>query len=51
MDSGSGMFKIEKLSESNFHVCKQKIELILAFHEIENHIIDSAERPIDPTEQ
>lgn len=42
MESGAGMFKIEKLSESNFHVWKQKVELILAFRELDDHIGDSA---------
>ena len=50
MESGSGMFKIEKLSESNFHVWKQKVELILAFRELDDHISDSAPAtlPNDP---
>ena len=39
------MFKIEKLSESNFHVWKQKVELILAFRELEDHISDSVSSP------
>ena len=44
------MFKIEKLTESNFHVWKQKVELILAFREIDEHIDDSAARPTAQTE-
>lgn len=34
------MFKIEKLSDSNFHVWKQKVQLILSFRELEDHITD-----------
>ena len=45
MDSGGGIPKIEKLSESNFHVWKQKVELILAFKELNLHIGDSAGKP------
>lgn len=37
----SGGFKIEKLSESNFHIWKQKIELVLAFREPSDHLEDS----------
>jgi transposase InsO family protein len=39
------MFKIEKLSESNFHVWKQKVELILAFRELDDHIGEHARSP------
>ena len=39
------MFKIEKLSESNFHVWKQKVELILQFKELGAHIEDSEKQP------
>ena len=39
MEGSSGMFKIEKLTESNYHVWRQKIELILAFREID-HLIE-----------
>ena len=35
------MFKIEKLSDSNYHVWKQKVELVLAFRELEDHIVES----------
>lgn len=41
--TGSGMFKIDKLSESNFHVWKQKIQLILVFKELDTHIEDFSE--------
>ena len=45
MEGSSGMFKIEKLSESNFHVWKQKVELVLAFRELDDHISDSVSAP------
>ena len=49
MEGSSGLFKIEKLSESNYHVWKQKVELILAFRELDDHISDSASPPsVDP---
>lgn len=41
-----GGFKIEKLGDSNFHVWKQKVELVLAFRELDDVVTD--ERP--PTE-
>jgi len=50
MDSSGGMFKIEKLSESNFHVWKHKVELIFAFRELDSHIDDSTRRPTDSAE-
>lgn len=37
MDS-SGIFKIKKLSESNFHIWKQKIELVLPFRKLSDHM-------------
>ena len=40
------MFKIEKLRESNFHVWKQKVELILAFRKLDDHIRDSVSIPL-----
>ena len=45
MDSGGGIPKIDKLSESNFHVRKQKVELILVFNELNLHIAESATKP------
>ena len=41
--SGAGVFKIEKLGESNYHVWKQKVELLLAFRELGNHISVNAQ--------
>lgn len=38
MDGSSSGFKIEKLSDSNYHVWKQKIELVLAFRELSDHL-------------
>ena len=37
---GLGGFKIEKLGDDNFHVWKQKVELVLAFRELEDHITE-----------
>ena len=37
---GFGGFKIEKLGDDNFHVWKQKVELVLAFRELEDHITE-----------
>lgn len=39
------MNKIEKLSESSFHVWKQKVELIITFRELEEHIGASSQLP------
>lgn len=36
----SGSFKIENFLESNFHVWKHIIELVLAFQELSNHLED-----------
>eukprot|EP00737_Agarophyton_chilense_P003002 gb/GEZJ01003471.1/.p1 GENE.gb/GEZJ01003471.1/~~gb/GEZJ01003471.1/.p1 ORF type:complete len:730 (-),score=111.20 gb/GEZJ01003471.1/:63-2252(-) len=47
MDSFSGV-KIEKLVEDNFHVWKQKIELLLALKDLDGHL-DSV-RPTDEDE-
>lgn len=44
---GGGAFKIEKLGESNYHVWKRKVELLLAFRELEDHISE-CELPADP---
>ena len=37
---GLGGFKIEKLGDSNFHVWKQKVELVLAFRELDDLITE-----------
>ena len=37
---GLGGFKIEKLGDNNFHVWKQKVELVLAFRELEDFITE-----------
>lgn len=34
----SGSFKIGIISESNFHVRKQKLRLVLAFRELSDHL-------------
>ena len=47
MDGLSG-FKIEKLRDSNFHVWKQRVELLLAFRELDGVITKSA--PSDEVE-
>ena len=44
MESGSGGgIKIDKLMESNFHSWKQKVELVLAFRDVEDAISDAVE--------
>ena len=43
-----GNFKIDKLVDSNFHVWKQKVELVLGDREVTEHILDSA-APEDPS--
>ena len=50
MGSGAGGYpkhrkNIEKLSESNFHVWKQNVEIVLAFNELNLHIGDSGAKP------
>ena len=47
MDGSSRMFNIDKLSDSNFHVWKQKVHLILAFKELEDNIADPPAGPQD----
>lgn len=37
-------FKIEKFSESNFHIRKQKFELVFAFRELSYHLEDCSPR-------
>lgn len=49
MDSNSGGFKIDKSEESGYHVWKRKIQLILAFRELERHLDDTAP-PVDHCE-
>ena len=44
---GLGGLKIEKLGENNFHVWKQKVELVLAFRELDDHITEE-DPPTDP---
>ena len=40
-DQGGGSVRIEKLTDSNFHIWKQKIQLLLALKDVELHIIES----------
>jgi hypothetical protein len=42
MDQGGsfGGFKIEKLTASNYHTWKQKIELVLAFRELDEVVFN-----------
>lgn len=48
---GGGSFKIEKLGESNFHVWKQKVELVLSFRELDIHIRKDAQEPTENDEK
>lgn len=45
MDLTSGSMKLEKLNENNYHAWKQKIMYLLAFKDLEGHILE------DPPEQ
>ena len=47
MESFSGV-KIEKLGEDNFHVWKQKVELLLALKDLDEHL--ESTRPTDGEE-
>lgn len=38
MDGNNSGFNTEKLTDSNYHVWKQKIELVLAFRERSDHL-------------
>ena len=40
-----GMFKIEKLNDSNFHYWKQQVEYALALKELSDYIIPTSDRP------
>ena len=37
---GCGAFKMEKLGDGSVHLWKQKVELVLAFRELEDHITE-----------
>ena len=42
MDDSTGSVKIEKLTDSNFYVWKQRIQLLLALRDVDQHITDDA---------
>ena len=44
MDDQLGWFKVVKLSDDNFHTWKQRIELVLAYRQLDEHI---ANDPLD----
>ena len=44
MDVGSSSIRVEKLNEHNFHAWKQKIQLLLAFKELDELIEDDPPR-------
>ena len=46
---GKDNFKIDKLVDSNFHVWKQKVELVLGDRGVTDHILDTS-TPDDPLE-
>lgn len=46
MDSLGG-FKVEKLGDENFHIWRQKVELLLAFRELDDFISEE-HIPTDP---
>ena len=48
MDSESPNVKIDKLSNTNFHVWKYKIELTLAFRDLDEVIEDDIPESHDP---
>ena len=49
MDESSGSVRIEKLNDSNFHAWKRKIQLLLAYRDLEDYIHD--DRPMDEVSQ
>ena len=40
-----GMFKVEKLNDSNFHYWKQQVEYALALKELSDYILPTSDRP------
>lgn len=48
MEAG-GSFKMEKLQKSNFHVLKQKVDVVLAFRGLDDRISDP-QAPLGPNE-
>lgn len=42
---GLSSLKIDKLRDNNFHVWKQKIELVLSFRDLSDHIVEGAAAP------
>ena len=49
MDESQGSVRIEKLNDSNFHSWKRKIQLLLAYRDLEDYIHD--DRPLDEESQ
>ena len=49
MDESSSSVRIEKLNDSNFHTWKRKIQLLLAYRDLEDYIHD--DRPTDEAAQ
>ena len=49
MDESSGSIRIEKLTDTNFHSWKRKIQLLLAYRDLEDYIHE--DRPTDPDAQ
>ena len=45
MDDRGGVARIDQLTDSNFHVLKQKVQLVLALRELDDYIVD------DPPDQ
>ena len=43
-----GMFKVEKLNDSNFHYWKQQVEYALDLKELSDYIKPADERPSPP---
>ena len=39
-DQGGGSVRIEKLTDSNFYVRKQKIQLLLALKDVSEHVTE-----------
>ena len=40
-DQGGASVRIEKLTDSNFYIWKQKIQLLLALKDVDHHVIES----------
>ena len=49
MDDQLSSFKVVKLGDDNFYIWKQRIELVLAYRELDHHISDDPPAELDDT--